>query len=458
MRVSLTILLMLLCSALLGYQVGIFPVASNAIDHVFHLQAMSLAMVSASLPLAAAVFAVVTGVMSDRVGRRLMLMMAAAFFAMGAMQCASSESLLEFVFGRLMLGAAVGMSAVVAPLYLVEIAPVAQRGQWVAFCFLSVNVGIFCACLIGGMFAQYDAWRMVIALSAIPAVLLGGLSFFIPESPRWLILHGLQGQASQGLIKLFGAKRAMEIISGMEAVDHRTIYQPVKLLSHQGTRILLLGMLINIFSQAIGIHAIVTYATMTLERAGWTGYFVDLLSNLFIAIIFMVAAMSSAHLIDQLSRRKMLLFGLAGIVVSLIVVSWGFHNMHQSAFSSVFVLLGCVLFIGCQGFSLGPMASLLPAEIFPQSLRGVGMGLSIAAGWVTKTIIVYAFPKMLGDYGANISFVTFLFFALLAWVWCYFSVPETSRVPLEKLERNLLSGHDNRDLGFNADELELDAS
>ncbi len=447
MRASLTIITMLICGMMLGYELGVFQTVLLSIEHLFHVSSRSMPLVSASLSLAAAVSAFIAGFMTDRWGRRPMLFFVVVLFAFGILQCADAEFLSEFVLGRILLGFGVGIGMVLIPLYLVEIAPAKHRGQWMALFSVAINMGIFLGCLIGGTFSYLEAWRTVLLVSVVPMLLLAVLCFFIPESPRWLIFQGKQGQASQALIKLFGSRQAMQIISAMDAVHHRTIYQPIKLASLQGLRILLLGMLINIFAQAVGIHAVVTYVTVILKEAGWRSGPVDLISYLVISFVFILASILATRVIDQLPRRKLLLLGLTGIICSLVIMTWAFHNEHEPSLLLVMVLFGCLFFIGCQGFSVGPIASLLPIEIFPQSLRGAGYGIAVSAGWATNTIIVYGFPRMLIEYGPNVSFITFLFFSLLAWIWSYFNIPETRGVPLERLETNLLEGVENRDLG-----------
>ena len=160
-------------------------------------------------------------------------------------------------------------------------------------------------------------------------------------------------------------------------------------------------------------------------------------------------------MIDTFPRRRLLLLGMSGMTTSLVLLSWALQHPMDVAFMTFIVLVSCALFVGCQGFSLAPMASLLPGELFPQSLRGVGMGICSAVYWITNTIVVYAFPHMLIEYGAAVSFLVFLFFTLIAWVWFYFNIPETSQVSLETLEQHVQEGRHNRDLGVEDVFLEL---
>jgi SP family galactose:H+ symporter-like MFS transporter len=439
---------MLLSGVVLGYELGIFPVVIPVIHSVFQVNFDSISIITAVLPIAAAFAAVISGTLSDSIGRRSIVLLGAVCILFGTLECSIAESIYEFVFGRIVIGCGVGIMAVILPLYLVEVAPAQRRGGWVAIYFLSVNVGIFLSCLIGSIFVYLDSWRSVFMLGAIPGMALFIIGLLLPESPRWLIMAGQQGQAGQALIKLFGSKKAMSIISAMDAMDHRTIYKPTSLLSHQGLRIVLLGLLINIFAQAVGIHAVVAYATVVLQKIRVNDRYIDLFSNILISFILMVSAMLCARVIDSLSRRKLLLLGMTGMVTSLVIITWALHNINSDDFMTVILLFGCVFFVGAQGFSIGPIASLLPAEIFPQTLRGKGMGISIAAYWITNTIIVYAFPRLLMGYGANLAFVIFLIFAIIAWVWVYYNIPETNQIALELLEKNLQQGRDNRDLGM----------
>ena len=447
MRVSLIMLTTLLCGVVVGYELGIFSVIVPTIHKIFKLSFSDLSFIVAVLPLVAACAAIISGVCATRIGRRLIIIIGSSLLLLGTLECSVAESITEFIFGRLIIAAGIGVMTVIIPLYLVEISPAQQRGQWVAVFFLAINAGVLFSCLIGSIFAYLEGWRVVFMLGAFPATILTIFCYLLPESPRWLIINGQQGKASQAWIELFGSKCAMAIISAMDAVDHRTIYKPLKLFSGHGLRIILLGLLINIFSQAVGTHAVEAYATVILQKFNVSDTYVDLFSNSMIALVLMSAALLSIHVIDQFSRRGMLLLGVSGMVTSLVIITWGLHNLQTDSFMPILILFGSIFFVASQGFSIAPIAYLLPAEIFPQSLRGVGMGISMAAYWITNTIIVYAFPRLLTDYGANLAFLIFLFFTILAWVWIYFNVPETTQISLECLEKNLQQGLDNRNLG-----------
>lgn len=434
MRLPIVILTLLLCSVLMGYQLGVLPMLMSQFHVTYLKHDVQSDLLIMALPALAALCAAMGGWMSDVLGRRFLLMIGIVFLTFGGFESSIAESLSELVIGRVLVGAGVGLMAVVVPLYIVELAPNQQRGQWIAYFVLSMNIGVFLACLLGGLCSQHNAWRFVLYLGALPGVLAYIACILLPESPRWLLFHGHQGKAGKVFIQLFGSKRAMKIINQMDAVHHRDIYQRVKLGSFHGLRILLVALLINIFSQALGFHAIVSYATFILSQMNFQDNFIQLMATIFFAFILMFAAFLSVHMIDNMSRRRLLLSGLIGMIMGLVLMTWALHNLHVSSKQDWLVLVGALLFVVSQGCSLTPIATLLPAEIFPQSLRGCGLGLSVAGGWACNLIIVNAFPRMLQNNGADLSFVVFLLFALVAWVWSYFNVPETTQLSLEKIE------------------------
>lgn len=422
MRMSFMMILMLLSGISLGYEVGIFPVVINSLAHAFHLTVASIPVVAASSSLAAALAALISGFLADYFGRRVCLLAAIIIFTLGILDSSIAESLSELVLGRLLLGCGMGVLFVLTPLYLIELSPTNQRGQWMAIYFLAINVGIFIACITGFLLVRHHVWRFLMVLGFFPMMLICLGSWFIPESPRWL---------------------AHQTIARFES--HTS--QQVVLWDERGMRVLLIGMIINIFAQAVGGHAIVVYATLTMHGLSLHDSFSSLTSNIMMAFALTLGTFLAVRVMDTFPRRRLLLLGMSGMTTSLVLLSWVLGHSIDVNFMTFIVLVSCALFVGCQGLSLAPMASLLPGELFPQSLRGMGMGICSSVYWITNTIIVYAFPHMLIEYGATISFLVFLGFTLIAWVWFYFNIPETGRVSLEILEKNVQEGRQNRRLG-----------
>ena len=429
MRMPVMISMMLLCGIALGYEVGIFPTVVNSLTHVFHLDNTLIPIVAASPSLAAAFAAIISGFLADRFGRRAFLVAAFVLFMLGVLESSIAESVSEFIVSRVLFGCSVGMMFVLIPLYIIELSPANRRGRAMASFFLAINIGVFLACFVGFLTMTLDVWRFLIVLGFFPITIVCLGFWGIPESPRWLAQQTAAPSVPQS--------------------------RPVTLWDERGIRILLIGMIINIFAQAVGVHAIAVYATLTMHNISAHDGFSSLTSNIMIAFSLMTGTFLAVRVIDTFPRRRLLLLGMSGMTTSLVLLSWALQHPMDVAFMTFIVLVSCALFVGCQGFSLAPMASLLPGELFPQSLRGVGMGICSAVYWITNTIVVYAFPHMLIEYGAAVSFLVFLFFTLIAWVWFYFNIPETSQVSLETLEQHVQEGRHNRDLGVEDVFLEL---
>ena len=421
MRMPIMIMLMLLSGISLGYEVGIFPTIINSLTQSFHLTLTVIPVVAASSSIAAALAALACGFLADYFGRRVFLLAAIVIFTLGILESSIAESLSELLFGRILFGCGMGALFVLTPIYLIELSPANHRGQWMATYFLAINIGIFMACVIGFLCMTHHVWRFLMVLGFFPMVLIGLCSRFMPESPRWLMQK--------------------------TAASHTAIAKPVTLWDERGIKVLLIGMIINIFAQAVGVHAIVVYATLTMHGLSLHDSFSSLTSNIMMAFAIMIGTFLAVRVIDAVPRRRLLLLGMSGMTTSLVLLSWALGHQTDVSFMTFIVLVACALFVGCHGFSLAPMASLLPGELFPQSVRGAGMGICSSVYWITNTIVVYAFPHMLIEYGAMISFLVFLGFTLIAWVWFYFNIPETSQVSLEILEQHVQEGRQNRHLG-----------
>jgi MFS family permease len=266
MRVPAILAVVFSASILLGCQIGVLPIIAHHFSDVFFSSSSKENLLIIVLPCVVAAMSAIAGWLSDTVGRRQWILLGVACLAVGGVETAIAETLFELVLGRILVGIGAGFVAVILPLYLVELAPKARRGQWVALNCMAINMGIFLSSLMGGLFVEHHTWRFALMLSALPGVLLYLACLYLPESPRWLLFNGQQGKAGKLLIRLFGSKQAMSIINQMDAVNHRQIYQHVRLWSMQGLRLLLVGLLINIFSQALGVHAVIAYSALVLEK------------------------------------------------------------------------------------------------------------------------------------------------------------------------------------------------
>jgi SP family galactose:H+ symporter-like MFS transporter len=432
---------------LFGYDAGIISGAMLFIKQTFVVSDAQVGMIVSAVPLGALFSAIAIGKISDLIGRKKILIATAVFFATGSLLCGLTSTIEALIIGRFLLGLAVGMSSSSAPMYIAEMTEEKNRGALVTFYLIAVNSGIFISYLVNYVFAPLGEWRDMLMLGVAPAVALGICALLLPESPRWLMLKGKVDQAFIILKKIHGEIKAHKEMAEISQIITQEKVSLLTLLRPNFLRIILLGIMVSVFTQAVGINAIIYYAPTIFQKTGFSQATISILATVGIGLAVTLAAIGAAMFIDKVGRRKLLLSGLAGIILSLLIITSAFCFVKNSQTLGWIVLMGSVLFVLCQGLSVGPACFLIPAEIFPAKIRGTGMGISIAFNWLTNTVVAFLFPMVLDRYGATSSFGIFLIISIIGWILFYRYVPETRHISLEKIELNLLAGIKTRYLG-----------
>ncbi len=432
---------------LFGYDAGIISGAMLFIKKQFPLTDAQIGMIVSAVPAGALISALLIGKCSDIFGRKKILLTTAVLFGLGSLVCAFANGVNGLILGRALMGFAVGMSSSLAPVYIAEMAEEKRRGGLVTLFLISVNGGIFVSYLINYVYAGAEDWRSMLGVGVVPAVILFCCAAIIPESPRWLAVRGRVQEAFQILRNLHGEEKSMKEMKEIETILHQEKTSLKTLFQKNFIRVLLLGIIISIFTQAVGINAIIYYAPTIFQLTGFNQSTVSILATVGIGFTVTLAAVVAAVIIDRVGRRKLLLNGLAGIIVCLIMIIYGFAEVTDPKMLGWIILLSSIAFVACQGLSVGPACFLLPSEIFPAKIRGTAMGISIAFNWITNTIVAFLFPIVLHRWGAANSFAVFLVTSILGWILFYLYVPETKDVSLETMEMNLISGTRLRDLG-----------
>ena len=436
-----------LAGLLFGYDAGIISGAMLFIKGVFHLNDVWQGAVVSAVPFGALVFALFGGKLNDMFGRKIALLFTAFMFGLGTLFCAFAGSTETLIIGRLLLGFAIGIGSFSAPLYIAEISPEKYRGALVTINQLAIVSGILLSYLVDYWFAPTAAWRWMLGLSFIPAVMLFLGAIKLPQSPRWLMTKQRVSDAQKVLDRIHGPEKAK-----LEMADIKTVLTEEKLtlrqsLSDSYLRIILLGVFVSILTQAVGINAIIYYAPTIFESTGFSHGAHTLLATVSIGLVNFIFTILAIYLLDRVGRRKLLITGICGIVLSLVVLTVGFAYGIQKGPLSYIILISMMLFVACQGFSTGPACWLIPSEIFPLKIRGVGMGIAVAFNWGTNVIVGFLFPIVLHRWGATASFGIFLVIAVIAALYFYFQVPETKNMSLERIEENLLQNKPLRELG-----------
>jgi sugar porter (SP) family MFS transporter len=424
---------------LFGFDEGVIAGAEASLVQTFPMTPFVQGFMTAAVPLGALVGAVVSGRIADRYGRRRVLLVAAVVFFVGSLLAAAAQSVIELTLARLMLGVAIGVSGMVAPLYLSESADTRRRGMLVATYQLLITIGILVAYFIDYVLIEVG-WRAMFACGALPALLLFVGSLALPESPRWLALRGRTEEARAVLMRLRrGDAAAVDLeLAAITSVAHHPKGRFGDLFSQRVRPAAMAAFGLYIFQQLSGINAVIYYAPSIFANTGFESHSATLLATVGVGTVNVLATLVALWLIDRLGRKKLLFAGLTGSVVSLATIAataiWGGPDW---AFVSMIALM---VYIAAFAISLGPVPHVMMSEVFPLALRGRGMGLASIANWGFNYIVVLLFPVALAGIGIGGVMTAF---AVVCFIGLFFTmrfVPETKGVALEEIERRLDEG------------------
>lgn len=390
------------------------------------------------------------GALSDRFGRKKVLLLSSLLFLASTIGCTLAPTQIVLTLSRLVAGMAIGVASMLAPLYISEIAPAASRGRLVALYQLAITIGILCAYFSNALVLSIsqdstfsagllqwiykdEIWRGMFANMAVPNLAFLLLLFFIPESPRWLISKGLTEKARSALARIQHERSTDEEYQEMVATIQS---EKVSLsqLFHSGLRIaLLIGILLPIFSQISGINVIIYYGPKILSEAGFS-IGAALGGQVTIGIVNVLFTLLAIWQVDKLGRKPLLLFGIVGVVVSLVAVGlFFFYHISHGMILIIFILF----FIACFAFSLGPGTWIIISEIFPTHIRGRAMSIGTFALWSANAVVGQLFPWMLENIGPAETFWTFAGICLPAFFFVWKVLPETKGKTLEEIEQSL---------------------
>lgn len=433
---------------LFGFDVAVISGVLPFIEKQFHLTPLQEGWFVSSALIGCIIGVAFSGGLSDRIGRKKLLFIAAILFLFSAVGCSLLYQLHWLILARLTGGVGIGIASIIVPLYLSEIAPAAIRGRLVTCYQLAITVGILMAYITNSLLLSYSAhhaltevsglidlvyikevWRGMFSIGIVLALLfLGGL-FFVPESPRWLIKKGHFSVGHAILNKINNGKSdlIMNDFSG-SITEESGSYRD--LLSPKLRKAMLLGILLPLFSQLSGINAIIYYGPSILTDAGIA------MSNSFIGqILFGVANLIFTFIaiwkVDNWGRRPLYLIGTAGATLSLIATGILFH---MGLTSSILLIISVTVFLACFAFSIGPLKFVVASEIFPTNVRAKALAVSIMVMWVADTIIGQLTPILLKQAGTAATFWVFAFFCLVAFITVYKLLPETKGKSLEEIE------------------------
>jgi sugar porter (SP) family MFS transporter len=509
-RVALTVAM---GGFLMGFDASVISGVVKFIETQFDLSKIELGWAVSSLTLTATLAMMVSGPLSDRIGRRKVLFLAAILYAVSAISSALAPTFVILVIARMIGGLGVGASLIIAPMYIAEIAPPAERGRMVSFNQLNIVVGISAAFFTNYlilklgqsdagwaqslMFDQHN-WRWMLGLETLPAVLYFCGLFFVPRSPRWLLLKGQEDEAREVLTRAVGEAEAGKEIdeihaslakdTGKEKASVLELFAPAMRL------VLTIGIVVAIVQQITGINAVFFYAPMIFEQSG-IGTDASFAQAVLVGLINLVFTIVAIVLIDRIGRKPLLNLGLAGIAISMFVLAYGFSSatytisgdalaklpaevstaavaelegttfesdvafktavrgalgedlatQYESNFinaaismSPWLILIGILGFVASFAVSIGPVMWVLFSELFPNRIRGIAISFVGLINSAVSFGVQFVFPWELATFGSATTFLVYGLFAAAGLVFVLLVLPETKGRSLEELETILV--------------------
>ncbi len=394
-----------------------------------------------------------SGVLSERFGRKKLLIAAAVIFAVSSLGTGAAGHFQVFIAWRICGGLAIGLASSLSPMYIAEIAPAQMRGKLVAVNQFTIVIGILLAQSVNWLIAQNTpaemlaswnvqmGWRWMFGVTAIPSLFFLAGMFFVPESPRWLAKNGSYDRAHAILEKVGGGAYATAALAEIRAtlaqgtprVDFKDLLGP-KVMP-----ILVLGIVLTVFQQWCGINVFFMYSTDILSKAGYS-QITDILWNIVITgavnLVFTIVAMGT---VDRVGRRMLMLIGALGLTIIYLALGGCYYAMGRGQHLPGPVVLGLILAaIGCYAMTLAPVVWVIVAEIFPNRVRGTAMSLAVAALWIACFILTFFFLPLYEQIGPAYTFWMFAGICLLGFVYLLWRLPETKGKSLEQLERDLV--------------------
>jgi sugar porter (SP) family MFS transporter len=436
---------------LFGYDWVVIGGAKPFYEAFFHMNdpslqgwAMSCALVGCLLG------AAISGNLSDRFGRKRLLILAASLFAISSLGTASAQTFDSFVGWRITGGMAIGLASNLSPLYISEVSPAGLRGRLVSLNQLNIVIGIVMAQCVNWLIAKplpasataldilhswngQHGWRWMFGVTVIPALLFFVGMLMVPESPRWLAKAGQHAKAQRVLVRVGGeehCKRALAEIEAslqgeMQAPKLKDLFDPTVL------KILLLGVVLAVFQQWCGINVIFNYAEEVFAAAGYKVS--DLLLNIVITgavnLVFTIVAIG---VVDKVGRRKLMLMGSAGLAITYTVLGTGYYEQSHG----IYMLILVVVAIACYSVSLAPVTWVVISEIFPNRIRGTAMSVAVMSLWAASFILTYTFPLLDHGLGAAATFWIYAGICVAGFAFIRRRLPETKGKTLEEIEQS----------------------
>ena len=424
--------------ALFGYDTGVISGALLFVTKQFALTPFLEGLVTSALLIGAAFGAVAGGRVADRYGRRRTLVVAATVFVLATLGCALAGSITVLVGSRLVLGLAVGAASVIVPVYISEMAPADVRGRLVTVNQLMIVTGQLLAYVVNAALAPAGAWRWMLGLAVVPAVLLGLGMLFLPDTPRWYVSRQRLAEARAVLERSRHGTDTEAELEGIDRVhrqetEHRGGWRDLR--EPWLRRIFAIGVGLAVIQQITGVNTIIYFAPTLLNQTG-LGEVASIVATIAIGVISVLASLAGLLLMDRAGRRPLLLSGQVGVTACLVLLGL-VYLLPGATWVSYLTLAIMVVYMAFQQSSVSTVTWLMLSEMFPLRIRGFAVGATVFVLWLTNFVVALVFPPMVAAFGASLTFWTFALLGVVALLFSTRMVPETKARSLEELEADM---------------------
>ncbi len=424
---------------LFGFDTIVISGCQTQLKTLFQLDSFQQGFMTASAIIGTVIGALCAARPGDLYGRRDSLKVAGALYIICAVGCALSWGFWPLIAFRIIGGIAVGASSVLGPLYLAEISPARWRGRLVAFFQLNIVIGVLLAFVsnfgIGTLGFGETEWRWKLGVQALPAVAFFILLFYIPRSPRWLMMAGGEAEAAKVLASLGTVDVPAQIAAIRQSLHQEIQGKAEPLFCRAHAKPIFLAVTVAMFNQLDGINALMYYLNPIFSMAGFTKVSGDM-QSVVVGIANLLATMAGMVIIDRGGRKPLLIAGALGTGLTLAGIAWVFNGTAHHGML-LWLLVGYII---CHGFGQGAVIWVYISEVFPNAVRAKGQTLGSSTHWFMAMIISWSFPVFAKNAGQPHAGAPFMFFAVMmavqiVVVWCFY--PETKRIPLEDIERKI---------------------
>jgi MFS transporter, SP family, arabinose:H+ symporter len=437
---------------LFGYDWVVIGGAKPFYEVYFHLTTPAqIGWAMSSALIGCLIGALASGILSDRFGRKRLLILSAALFTVTSIGTGLANTFTAFLVWRIAGGVAIGLASNLSPMYIAEIAPAFIRGRLVSLNQMTIVLGVVGAQIANWLIARpvpggatpaqildswngQAGWRWMFGVTAVPALLFLVCVFIVPESPRWLVRNGQTDRARKVLARIGGQAFAASALADIEAtlanevgrVDYRELLEP------KITRILTLGVFLAVFQQWCGINTVFNYAQEIFAAAGYEVS--DILFNIVVTGVTMfVFTFVAIFTVDRIGRRPLMLAGAAGLAATYLTLGASYYF----GIRGWPVLAAVMVAVACYSFSLAPITWVILSEIFPNRIRGAAMAVAVFALWAGCFILTYTFPLLNSGLGSAGTFWVYCAVCVTGFLVLWRRLPETKDKTLEQIETEL---------------------